>query len=148
MGTVHRLIEEKGRQGALELCPLDRQEIDTAAAYLADEDTSIGYLYSGWCQAALPHRQLPDSKGWQVQSGPVTLLAPEIMLYIGIVPEVQQAISDIDTVGDIDLVIVDTPPSLDEHPADVARLLQRSDFVLVPTTQGTADLDSVIEWMA
>jgi len=75
-------------------------------------------------------------------------LAPEIMLYVGIVPEVQQAISDIDTVDDIDLVIVDTPPSLDEHPADVARLLQRSDFVLVPTTQGTADLDSVIEWMA
>ncbi|MFL5289349.1 MAG: replication protein RepA [Rhodopila sp.] len=71
---MHRLIEEKGRQGALELCPLDRQEIDTAAAYLADEDTSIGYLYSGWCQAALPHRRLPDSKGWQVQSGPVTLI--------------------------------------------------------------------------
>jgi cellulose biosynthesis protein BcsQ len=37
------------------------------------------------------------------------------MLYIGSVPEVQQAISDIDAVDDIDLVIVDTPPSLDEH---------------------------------
>jgi len=74
--------------------------------------------------------------------------APEVMLYVSTVSEVQQAISDIDAVDDIDLVIVDTPPSLDEHPAEVALLLRRSDFVLVPTTQGTADLDSVIEWMA
>jgi chromosome partitioning protein len=82
---------------------------------------------------------------WHERRNPV---APEIMLYVGTVPEVQQAITDINAVDNIDVVIVDTPPSLDEHPAEVARLLRRSDFVLVPTTQGTADLDSVIEWMA
>jgi chromosome partitioning protein len=69
------------------------------------------------------------------------------MLYAGTVAETQQAISDIDAQDDIDLVIVDTPPGLDEYPAEVALLLRRSDFVLVPTNQGTADLDSVIEWM-
>jgi chromosome partitioning protein len=36
---------------------------------------------------------------------------------------------------------------LDDHP-DAARLLvEKADFVLVPTTQGTADIDSVVEWM-
>jgi Plasmid encoded RepA protein len=52
----------------------DRRELEAAAAYMADEDNGIGYLYSGWCQTALPHRRLPDGKGWQVQSGPVTLI--------------------------------------------------------------------------
>lgn len=74
MGTLHRLIHERGKQGALEVGEFDRRELEAAAAYMADEDNGIGYLYSGWCQAALPHRRLPDSKGWQVQSGPVTLI--------------------------------------------------------------------------
>ena len=45
-----------------------------AAAYLGDEDTAIGYLYSGWCQAALPHRRLGDTEGWQIQSDHTSLI--------------------------------------------------------------------------
>ncbi len=41
---------------------------------MADEDSSIGFLYSGWCQAALPHRKLPDAEGWQIQSERTTLI--------------------------------------------------------------------------
>lgn len=74
MGTVHQLIEAKGKQGALELGGLERPEIEAAAAYMSDEDNAVGFLYSGWCQAALPHRRLPDAEGWQIQSERVTLV--------------------------------------------------------------------------
>ena len=73
MGTVHDILEAKGKQQAL-LSGLDRREIEAAAAYMADEDSGIGFLYSGWCQAALPHRRLEDSQGWQVSGERVVLV--------------------------------------------------------------------------
>src|SRR3954469_9344902 len=74
MGTIHALIGANGKQGTLDLGEFCRPEIEAASAYMADEDNAIGYLYSGWCQAALPHRRLPDDKGWLVKSGPVSLV--------------------------------------------------------------------------
>ena len=74
MGVVHTLLEAKGKQAALQLGGLDRREIEAAATYMADEDSSIGFLYSGWCQAALPHRRLPDEQGWQIQGERVTMV--------------------------------------------------------------------------
>jgi Plasmid encoded RepA protein len=74
MGTLHQLIEKKGKQATLQFGDFCWIEVEAAAAYMADEDNAIGYLYSGWCQAALPHRRLPDEKGWQVKSGPVALI--------------------------------------------------------------------------
>lgn len=65
MGTVHDIIAAKGRQATL-AHDFDRQVVEAAAAYMSDEDAGLRFLYSGWCQAALPHRRLPDSKGWQV----------------------------------------------------------------------------------
>ncbi len=65
MGTVHDILESNGRQATLQF-DFDRQVVEAAASYMADEDGGVGFLYSGWCQAALPHRRLPDSKGWQV----------------------------------------------------------------------------------
>lgn len=47
-----------------------------------------------------------------------------------------------------ELVILDTPPSLDDWPRETLRLVKRADLTLVPTGQGTPDLNSVIEWMA
>ena len=58
MGSVHDILEAKGRQAALQL-DFDRQVVEAAASYMADEDGGIGFLYSGWCQGALPHRRLP-----------------------------------------------------------------------------------------
>jgi chromosome partitioning protein len=73
--------------------------------------------------------------------------APALTLWHGPMSDAAKALSDIDGLPDIDLVVVDTPPGLDDHP-DASRLLvARADFVLVPTTQGTADIDSVVEWM-
>ena len=65
MGTVHDIIEAHGRHEALTF-DLDRVVVEAAAAYMSDEDSGIGFLYSGWCQAALPHKRLADDKGWQV----------------------------------------------------------------------------------
>jgi hypothetical protein len=73
VGTVHDLIEVKGRQGAL-VCDVDRRIVEAAAAYMADEDSSIGFVYSGWAQAALPHRRLKDDQAWQINSERVKLL--------------------------------------------------------------------------
>lgn len=73
MGTVHQLIRDQGKQRALDF-GVDRLEVEAAVAYMTDEDGGVGFLYSGWCQTALPHRRLPDGDGWQIQSERTTLI--------------------------------------------------------------------------
>ncbi len=73
MGTVHELIETREKAGTLAF-DFDRPVVEAAAAYMADEDAGIGLLYSGWCQAALPHRRLANDKGWQIEGERVTLI--------------------------------------------------------------------------
>jgi len=53
---------------------LDRAVVEAAAGYLTSEDADIGYLFSCWAQAALPHRRLPDDAAWQVTTDRVTLI--------------------------------------------------------------------------
>jgi hypothetical protein len=74
MGTVHRLITAGGKQAALQEGMFERAEVEAAASYLSDEDPAIGFLYLGFCQAALPHKRLPDAEGWHVQSNRVSLI--------------------------------------------------------------------------
>lgn len=76
MGTVHRLIEGIGRQAALRAAEtvVDRRAIEAALSYMADEEAGIGFLFSGWCQAALPHKRLADDAVWKMQTDRVTLL--------------------------------------------------------------------------
>ena len=73
MGTVHNLIEERGRMGAL-AAGLDRNEVEAAATYMSDEDGGLGFAYSGWAQCALPHRRLADDAIWEITSDRVSLL--------------------------------------------------------------------------
>jgi hypothetical protein len=73
MGEVHRLLRENGREAALR-SDIDRRVVEAAAAYLASEDAEVGFLYSGWAQAALPHKRLPDDAPWQVTTDRVTLI--------------------------------------------------------------------------
>jgi Plasmid encoded RepA protein len=73
MGMVHDLIEQRGKSGALLVEP-NRSAVEAAAAYMADEDAGIGFLYSGWCQAALPHKRLADDEEWQIRSDHVNML--------------------------------------------------------------------------
>jgi hypothetical protein len=72
MGTVHDLLEARGKRATLDL--FDRATVEAASTYLTDEDTSVGYLFSGWTQAALPHKRLPDDQIWEIRTERVTLL--------------------------------------------------------------------------
>src|SRR3954452_22114554 len=74
MGTVHDLIEARGKTGTLAFEEFSRPVVEAASSYMADEDAGIGFLYSGWCQAALPHRKLPDDQAWQIRSGYINLI--------------------------------------------------------------------------
>lgn len=47
----------------------------------------------------------------------------------------------------ISLVIVDTPPGVEEQATPVRLLLRRATLVLIPSGQGTPDLAAVIDWM-
>lgn len=73
MGEVHRLLKEHGRETVLKL-DVDRRVVDAATGYLSSEDTDIGFIYSGWAQAALPHRRLPDNAPWQISNERVSLI--------------------------------------------------------------------------
>jgi hypothetical protein len=76
MGKVHERLQELGRQGALAFATtvVDRRALDAASEYLTDEDTSTGFLFSGWCQTGLPHKALGDDDVWRVDTDRVNLM--------------------------------------------------------------------------
>ena len=73
MGQVHQLIREQGREQALR-SEHPRTVVEAAAAYLGTEESEIGFLYSGWCQAALPHKKLANDAVWQIRTDHTSLL--------------------------------------------------------------------------
>lgn len=73
MGTVHTILEAKGRQAALE-AGFRRPVVDTASLYMSDEDNGFGFAYSGWSQCALPHSRQPESAAWSITSENVRLV--------------------------------------------------------------------------
>jgi len=74
MGQVHKLITEQGKAGALASNLVDRDIVEAAARYMADEEGGLGFIYSGWAQCALPHRRLADDQPWQMASERVRLV--------------------------------------------------------------------------
>lgn len=73
MGEVHRLLLEHGKEAALK-ADLARPVVEAAAGYLSEADGEIGFFYSGWAQAALPHRRLADEAIWQVETDRISLI--------------------------------------------------------------------------
>jgi hypothetical protein len=65
MGTVNDLIEASGRQGAL-AAGIGRSVVEAAAQYLGDEESALGFAYSGCAQCALPHKRLADDATWGI----------------------------------------------------------------------------------
>jgi chromosome partitioning protein len=47
-----------------------------------------------------------------------------------------------------DLLIIDTPPGVEDHPEQIKALIVAADYVLVPSQPSIADTESVGEWMA
>ena len=77
MGTVHELLETKGKEATRALLDGRRgpRVVEAAANWSSDEDLGTGYIYSGWCQTALPHRRPADNATiWQLETDSMTLL--------------------------------------------------------------------------
>ena len=73
MGEIHRLLDQHGKQEVLKL-DVDRRLVEAATSYMGNEDGEVGFLYSGWAQAGLPHKRLADDQSWQVRTDHVSLL--------------------------------------------------------------------------
>lgn len=73
MGTVHDLLEARGKQGALE-AGIERCVVEAAAQYLAEEDNGLGFAYSGWAQCALPHKRLANDATWGISADRIKLM--------------------------------------------------------------------------
>ena len=71
--------------------------------------------------------------------------APVIQHYQIPIGESEAALDEA-VASDLDIIIVDTPPGVENHPGAMRGLIRRANFVLMPTSQGGPDLDSVIEW--
>lgn len=50
-------------------------------------------------------------------------------------------------IADFDLLIIDTPPSIEDHPEAFRLLAGAAHLILIPTGQSDDDLDSVRPWM-
>jgi hypothetical protein len=74
MGTIHQLLESKGKQAAIESGSIPRDIIEVAAHYLSEEDNALACAYSGWAQCALPHRRQAVDKAWVVSSDRMRLV--------------------------------------------------------------------------
>jgi chromosome partitioning protein len=72
---------------------------------------------------------------------------PSLRLFTIPLVDIRRAIREVEEAGSLDLVIVDTPPGLEQR-ARISEILRRADFVLVPTSQSTADIDSALEFMS
>jgi chromosome partitioning protein len=50
-------------------------------------------------------------------------------------------------IADFDLLVIDTPPSIEDHPEAFRLLADAANLILIPTGQSDDDLDSVRPWM-
>jgi hypothetical protein len=73
MGTVHDLLDIKGKAGTLQT-GIDRSVVEAASLYMSDEDGSLGFAFSGWAQCALPHRRLAPDARWEIAGERVRLV--------------------------------------------------------------------------
>jgi chromosome partitioning protein len=58
--------------------------------------------------------------------------------------DVQDALAGIEG---FDLLVIDTPPSIEDHPESFRLLADAASLILIPTGQSDDDLDSVRPWM-
>jgi chromosome partitioning protein len=73
---------------------------------------------------------------------------PDQLVQIGcLAAEITDAESVIAAVDGHDVLMIDTPTAVEEHPSCVKALLLAADFVLVPTGVSRDDTNSVSRWM-
>jgi hypothetical protein len=75
VGTLHQLVLDVGKDEALRRVDVgERYLVRVAADVLTDEADGIGVTYSGFCQAALPHKRLPTDEVWVRRNDQITLM--------------------------------------------------------------------------
>jgi len=72
MGTVHDILAAQGKVAAIQ--SFDREIVEAASLYMSDEDSSLGFAFSGWAQCALPHRRLPPDARWEIAGDRIRLV--------------------------------------------------------------------------
>jgi hypothetical protein len=74
--AIRDLVEEFGREAARGMVPgrSGPRAVEAAAGHMAAEGSAVGFVYSGWCQTALPHRRRPDDEIWKVEAERIRLL--------------------------------------------------------------------------
>jgi hypothetical protein len=72
MGQLHNILETDGREQAL--LAFDAEPVHAALRYLSDEDSTLGFTYSGWAHCILPHRAIAAGEAWQVVSDRMRLV--------------------------------------------------------------------------
>ena len=77
MGSIHRLIIEKGVEAARKFAETEsgRRAVDAAAMVLAEEDARLGITHAGFALTSLPHRRIEEPV-WQ-RNGHFTTLIVE-----------------------------------------------------------------------
>jgi chromosome partitioning protein len=85
-------------------------------------------------------RQQSLSRWWSIRPEGFTPIQ-HFMAEIADTYEVLQEITG------FDLLIVDTPPAVEEHPAQIQVLIEAANLVLVPSQPSDDDTDSVVPWM-
>jgi chromosome partitioning protein len=73
--------------------------------------------------------------------------APQIQHFSVPMAQAQEGLVEVAAIKNFDLIIMDTPPGIEDHAQSTRLLIKRANLVLVPTGQGGPDIDSVIEWM-
>jgi len=53
----------------------------------------------------------------------------------------------LESITNVELLIIDTPPSIEDHPESFKMLANAADFIIIPSGQSDDDLDSVCPWM-
>jgi hypothetical protein len=51
MGTVHDILMAQGKVAAIQ--SFDREIVEAASLYMSDEDSNLGFAFSGWAQCAV-----------------------------------------------------------------------------------------------
>lgn len=74
MGAVHDLLLLRGEAAARAQADGDRRAVEAAIRFMSDDDLETAFVFSGWAQAALPHKRLPDNAPWQLRTDHMTLL--------------------------------------------------------------------------
>jgi chromosome partitioning protein len=73
---------------------------------------------------------------------------PESMTQIEVYEGNMAAAREVYDVNGHDLLLIDTPPGVEDHPEQIKILISAADYVLVPSQPSIADTESVAEWMA